>query len=53
MNKKVYGLGEEWRGGNIAQTSGGGQKINILKKELEKFKNDKETILIFTDRSYI
>lgn len=46
----MYGLGEEWKGGDIKNSIGGGQKVNILKKELEKFKDDKETILIFTDR---
>ncbi len=47
---QIYGLGEHWRGGNIKVSAGGGQKINILKRDIEKYKNDKDTIFIFTDR---
>lgn len=46
---EVYGLGQEWRGGNIKKNTGGGQKINILVKELEKYKNDEHKIIVFTD----
>uniref|UniRef100_A0A4W6BTW8 procollagen-lysine 5-dioxygenase n=1 Tax=Lates calcarifer TaxID=8187 RepID=A0A4W6BTW8_LATCA len=31
---KVLGLGEEWKGGDVARTVGGGQKVRWLKKEL-------------------
>lgn len=47
---EIYGLDQEWKGGDIKNTAGGGQKVNILKKELEKYKNDETTILVFTDR---
>jgi hypothetical protein len=43
-------LGEEWKGGDVQLSIGGGQKINTLKRDLEKFKDDNKTILIFTDR---
>jgi hypothetical protein len=42
-------LGEEWKGGQILYQPGGGHKINILKKELEKYKDDKEKVILFTD----
>lgn len=29
---------------------GGGQKINLLKKEVVKYKDDPNKIIIFTDR---
>lgn len=47
---KVYGMGEEWKGGNVDVEAGGGQKINILVRELEKFKNDDKKVILFTDR---
>jgi hypothetical protein len=47
---QVYGLDEEWRGGNTKINPGGGQKVNILVRELEKYKNDKDKIIIFSDR---
>ena len=30
--------------------AGGGQKVNLLKKELEKYKADDNLIIMFTDR---
>ena len=47
---KIFGMGQEWSGGNMKMSAGGGQKVNILVKELESYKNDQETILLFTDR---
>ena len=43
-------MGEEWRGGDVANYAGGGQKVRFLRKELEKYKDDKDQILMFTDR---
>ena len=43
-------MGQTWNGGNMKTSAGGGQKVNILTKELEKYKADTETILMFTDR---
>jgi len=34
----------------MKRSAGGGQKVNILVRELDKFKNDDQTILLFTDR---
>ena len=47
---KIYGLGEEWKGGDVKLHTGGGQKVNILKRELEKYKNDEDKVILFTDR---
>lgn len=32
------------------KSTGGGQKINLFKKEMEKYKDDREKIVLFTDR---
>ena len=49
-NLRYLGWGQEWRGGDMKRSAGGGQKVNILVRELAKYKNDNETILMFTDR---
>lgn len=46
---KVLGLGEEWRGGDVAKTVGGGQKVRWLKKELLRHKDDQHKVVLFVD----
>uniref|UniRef100_A0A1A8KAZ1 procollagen-lysine 5-dioxygenase n=2 Tax=Nothobranchius TaxID=28779 RepID=A0A1A8KAZ1_NOTKU len=46
---KVLGLGEEWKGGDVARTVGGGQKVRWLKKELLKHSEKKELVIMFVD----
>lgn len=46
---QTYGLGEAWKGGNIKYTTGGGQKINILRENLVRYKDDKTKIILFSD----
>ncbi|XP_072314667.1 multifunctional procollagen lysine hydroxylase and glycosyltransferase LH3 isoform X2 [Eucyclogobius newberryi] len=46
---KVLGLGEEWKGGDVAKTVGGGQKVRWLKKELLKLKDQTEKVILFVD----
>ncbi|XP_030631845.1 multifunctional procollagen lysine hydroxylase and glycosyltransferase LH3 [Chanos chanos] len=46
---KVLGLGEEWKGGDVAKTVGGGQKVRWLKKELQKHKDEKDKVILFVD----
>lgn len=46
---KVLGLGEEWKGGDVARTVGGGQKVRWLKKELLKLSEDPELVVMFVD----
>ncbi len=43
-------MGEEWRGGDVTRYAGGGQKVLLLREELEKYKNDDDKILLFSDR---
>lgn len=46
---KVLGLGEEWKGGDVAKTVGGGQKVRWLKKELLRHKDDQHKVVLFVD----
>uniref|UniRef100_A0A7N6FI37 procollagen-lysine 5-dioxygenase n=1 Tax=Anabas testudineus TaxID=64144 RepID=A0A7N6FI37_ANATE len=46
---KTLGLGEEWKGGDVARTVGGGQKVRWLKKELLKHSEDKDMVIMFVD----
>lgn len=43
-------MGETWNGGNVAKGLGGGQKVNLLKKALEKHTNLKNLVVLFVDR---
>lgn len=46
----VLGHGKKWQGGeDIKNQAGGGWKINLLKEELEKHKEDTDKIILFTD----
>ena len=42
-------MGEEWKGGDIANSPGGAFKINLLRKEMENHKNDWDLIVLFSD----
>ncbi|KAJ8338131.1 hypothetical protein SKAU_G00370970 [Synaphobranchus kaupii] len=46
---KVLGLGEDWKGGDVARTVGGGQKVRWLKKELQKHSDKEELVILFVD----
>lgn len=47
---QTLGLGQEWRGGDVARTVGGGQKVRWLKKEMEKYADQEDMIIMFVDR---
>ncbi|KAK6177441.1 hypothetical protein SNE40_015540 [Patella caerulea] len=49
LNVKVLGLGKQWRGGDVANYAGGGQKVNILRDGLEEFKDLDDLIVMFVD----
>ncbi|XP_029437108.1 LOW QUALITY PROTEIN: multifunctional procollagen lysine hydroxylase and glycosyltransferase LH3-like [Rhinatrema bivittatum] len=46
---KTLGLGETWKGGDVARTVGGGQKVRWLKQELKKHADQEDLILLFVD----
>lgn len=47
---QVLGLGSAWKGGSMKKVAGGGHKVNLLKEELHKYKDDPNKIIMFTDR---
>uniref|UniRef100_A0AAY4BPB0 procollagen-lysine 5-dioxygenase n=1 Tax=Denticeps clupeoides TaxID=299321 RepID=A0AAY4BPB0_9TELE len=49
FNYTVLGLGEEWKGGDVARTVGGGQKVRWLKKELQKHTDKQDLVILFVD----
>ncbi|XP_058874995.1 multifunctional procollagen lysine hydroxylase and glycosyltransferase LH3 [Acipenser ruthenus] len=46
---KVLGLGEDWKGGDVARTVGGGQKVRWLKEEMEQHAERDELVVMFVD----
>jgi hypothetical protein len=48
---KILGLGLKWNGGDMSNGPGGGQKINLLKEELNSWdiSKQKSTVVLFTD----
>lgn len=46
---KTLGLGEEWRGGDVARTVGGGQKVRWLKEEMAKHTEQEDLVVMFVD----
>ncbi|CAF1410609.1 unnamed protein product [Adineta steineri] len=46
---EIYGLGQQWKGGNMKHSAGGGQKINLLRENLVRYKDDKTKIILFSD----
>jgi len=49
IDVEVFGLNQEWLGGDMANGPGGGHKLNLLRNGLKKYKDDKNLILMFTD----
>ncbi|CAF1569915.1 unnamed protein product [Adineta ricciae] len=46
---EIYGLGQTWKGGDMKNSAGGGQKINILRENLARYKTDRTKLILFTD----
>ncbi|CAH8641938.1 unnamed protein product [Heterobilharzia americana] len=46
---KVLGEGRRWSGGNVATSTGGGQKINLLKEELSDLAYRDDQLILFVD----
>ena len=42
-------MGEEWKGGDVANGPGGAHKINLLKKSLDEYKQRSDVVILFTD----
>lgn len=50
MEPIVLGMNKPWKGGDMRNYPGGGYKINLFRNYLEKYKDDVERLVIFTDR---
>ncbi|XP_045509441.1 procollagen-lysine,2-oxoglutarate 5-dioxygenase isoform X2 [Colias croceus] len=50
ISYEVLGMGEEWKGGNMAYP-GGGHKVNLLKKKVDELMQgeNKDMVVMFTD----
>ncbi|XP_073481994.1 procollagen-lysine,2-oxoglutarate 5-dioxygenase 2 isoform X1 [Aquarana catesbeiana] len=46
---KVLGTGLDWKGGDVTNSIGGGQKVRLLKEALETLSDQKDLIVLFTD----
>lgn len=46
----MFGLGEVWDGGDVKMYAGGGQKVNLLRKGLEEYKDRSDLVIMFVDR---
>ncbi|OQR79447.1 procollagen-lysine, partial [Tropilaelaps mercedesae] len=38
LELETLGMDEEWRGGDVLRLPGGGHKVNLLKRAMEKYK---------------
>lgn len=45
---ETLGLGQAWQGGDMKST-GGGYKLNLLRKALRGHENNDDLIILFTD----
>ena len=43
-------MGDEWKGGDVAKYSGGGQKVILFKRAMEQYKNNSDLLVLFVDR---
>lgn len=50
LSLQALGLGEDWHGEKAA-SAGGGLKVRLLKKALEKHADKENLVILFTDRS--
>ncbi|XP_061661729.1 procollagen-lysine,2-oxoglutarate 5-dioxygenase 2 [Syngnathoides biaculeatus] len=46
---KVLGMGEEWKGGDVGRSIGGGQKVRLLKEAMEGLADQDDLVVLFVD----
>uniref|UniRef100_A0A8C1SK21 procollagen-lysine 5-dioxygenase n=1 Tax=Cyprinus carpio TaxID=7962 RepID=A0A8C1SK21_CYPCA len=49
FNVKVLGMGEEWKGGDVGRSIGGGQKVRLLKEAMDSLANQEDLVILFVD----
>ena len=47
IDVQVFGLHQEWLGGDLANGPGGGHKLNLLRTGLRKYKDDENLVSSF------
>lgn len=47
---QVLGMGEEWKGGDVGRSIGGGQKVRLLKEAMESLADQEDIVVLFVDR---
>lgn len=43
-------MGEEWKGGDVGHSIGGGQKVRLLKEAMEALADQEDLVILFVDR---
>lgn len=43
-------MGEEWKGGDVGHSIGGGQKVQLLKEAMEVLADQEDLVILFVDR---
>ncbi|XP_032818072.1 procollagen-lysine,2-oxoglutarate 5-dioxygenase 2-like isoform X1 [Petromyzon marinus] len=46
---QVLGMGDAWKGGDVDRSIGGGQKVRLLKEEMEKHKERDDLVVLVVD----
>ncbi|XP_044886896.1 procollagen-lysine,2-oxoglutarate 5-dioxygenase 2 isoform X1 [Mauremys mutica] len=46
---KVLGKGEEWKGGKLINSIGGGQKVRLLKEGIESYADQEDLVVMFIE----
>ncbi|XP_037136122.1 procollagen-lysine,2-oxoglutarate 5-dioxygenase 2 isoform X2 [Syngnathus acus] len=46
---KVLGMGEQWKGGDVGRSIGGGQKVRLLKEAMEGLADQDDLVVLFVD----
>uniref|UniRef100_A0AAY4E9Z2 procollagen-lysine 5-dioxygenase n=1 Tax=Denticeps clupeoides TaxID=299321 RepID=A0AAY4E9Z2_9TELE len=49
FNYTVLGMGEEWKGGDVGRSIGGGQKVRLLKEAMEGLADQEGMVILFLD----
>ncbi|XP_077480890.1 procollagen-lysine,2-oxoglutarate 5-dioxygenase 2 isoform X1 [Stigmatopora argus] len=46
---KVLGMGDQWKGGDVGRSIGGGQKVRLLKETMEGLADQVDQVILFVD----
>lgn len=46
---QVLGKGEEWKGGELPNSIGGGQKVRLLKEGIESYADQEDLVVLFVE----